>query len=282
MFAIYIINPRCQPTVPKANGYCGRWQYSRADSSFAPSQWETVLLCNDVSHWLGASLESALYSSLLVFHSWQLEQFPPIEYASLQISLLLPSVVVDIYHWPAYMNNGQGLLEMISFSSHISSHKAWKVSTTHLRRNSKVYQPFKITLSCLQKLVHNKNECKWKDSVHQSVRQSVSLFVFCPSFDLNTLQWIISVYPIHIWLSHRHQTSILWFLLDFVPYTDYCWRSVEGYPVLRTEFLSPTNLVGTWPCPSFSSFVFYVCPFVRNTFSVHFQIYHIGVYSATW
>ena len=26
----------------------------------APSQWETALLCNDVSHWLGASLESAL------------------------------------------------------------------------------------------------------------------------------------------------------------------------------------------------------------------------------
>ena len=33
----------------------------RADSRFAPSQWETALLCNDVSHWLGAGLESALY-----------------------------------------------------------------------------------------------------------------------------------------------------------------------------------------------------------------------------
>ena len=32
----------------------------RADSRFAPSQWETVLLRNDVSHWLGANLESAL------------------------------------------------------------------------------------------------------------------------------------------------------------------------------------------------------------------------------
>ena len=28
---------------------------------FVPSQWETALLCNDVSHWLGASLGSALY-----------------------------------------------------------------------------------------------------------------------------------------------------------------------------------------------------------------------------
>ena len=31
----------------------------RADSRLVPSQWETVLLCNDVSHWLGANLESA-------------------------------------------------------------------------------------------------------------------------------------------------------------------------------------------------------------------------------
>ena len=33
---------------------------NKADSRFAPSQWETALLCNDVSHWLGTNLESAL------------------------------------------------------------------------------------------------------------------------------------------------------------------------------------------------------------------------------
>ena len=32
----------------------------RADSRFVLSQWETALLRNDVSHWLGANLESAL------------------------------------------------------------------------------------------------------------------------------------------------------------------------------------------------------------------------------
>ena len=37
-------------------------QASGADSRFAPSQWEMALLCNDISHWLGASLESALAS----------------------------------------------------------------------------------------------------------------------------------------------------------------------------------------------------------------------------
>ena len=37
---------------------------SRANSRFVPSQWVTVLLCNDVSQWLGASLESALHSMI--------------------------------------------------------------------------------------------------------------------------------------------------------------------------------------------------------------------------
>ena len=32
----------------------------RADSKFTPSQWEMALLCNVVSHWLGANLESAM------------------------------------------------------------------------------------------------------------------------------------------------------------------------------------------------------------------------------
>ena len=32
----------------------------KADSRFVTSQWETVLLCNDVSHWLDANRESVL------------------------------------------------------------------------------------------------------------------------------------------------------------------------------------------------------------------------------
>ena len=34
---------------------------SRFDSRFAPSQWETLLQSNTISHWLGANLESALW-----------------------------------------------------------------------------------------------------------------------------------------------------------------------------------------------------------------------------
>ena len=47
-----------------ANDWC------RADSKFVPSQWETALLYNDVSHWLGASLESALLMYLYVKLRW--------------------------------------------------------------------------------------------------------------------------------------------------------------------------------------------------------------------
>ena len=34
--------------------------WCRADAKFAPSQWEAVLLCNEVSHWLGTNRESTL------------------------------------------------------------------------------------------------------------------------------------------------------------------------------------------------------------------------------
>ena len=33
---------------------------TKADSMFVSSQWEMALLYNGISHWLGASLESAL------------------------------------------------------------------------------------------------------------------------------------------------------------------------------------------------------------------------------
>ena len=39
------------------SSFCYCHATDKADSRFAPCQWETVLLCNDVSHWLGASLE---------------------------------------------------------------------------------------------------------------------------------------------------------------------------------------------------------------------------------
>ena len=67
------------------------WIKIQADLRFAPSQWETVLRCNDVSHWLGTSLESALRyreatiidafwwnSETLVYRKDNYKQFTPL------------------------------------------------------------------------------------------------------------------------------------------------------------------------------------------------------------
>ena len=56
MRVICTVEDRAEGLAPK---YAIRCHY-RADFRFAPSQWETALLCNDVSHWLGASIESVL------------------------------------------------------------------------------------------------------------------------------------------------------------------------------------------------------------------------------
>ena len=53
-----ILLPNWQFYLPRI---VGPWDmYGRADSRLVPSQWETPLLRNTVSHWLGANLEAAL------------------------------------------------------------------------------------------------------------------------------------------------------------------------------------------------------------------------------
>ena len=44
--------------------------YTGADSRLAPSQWEMSLQSNAISHWLGANLESALYTLLMTSSAW--------------------------------------------------------------------------------------------------------------------------------------------------------------------------------------------------------------------
>ena len=47
----------CAMTALGSNDFIDQAMNHRADSRLAPSQWETALLCNGVSHWLGACLE---------------------------------------------------------------------------------------------------------------------------------------------------------------------------------------------------------------------------------
>ena len=55
-----LLRGQCVPYLPGANELTHPSIDLWAESRFAPSQWETSLLCNKVSHWLGANLESAL------------------------------------------------------------------------------------------------------------------------------------------------------------------------------------------------------------------------------
>ena len=66
VYVIYIITPPGQQCIHTHDAVCG--VRIRVDSRFAPRQLETALLCNDVSHWLGTSLGSALR-----MHTWLIE-----------------------------------------------------------------------------------------------------------------------------------------------------------------------------------------------------------------
>ena len=79
-------------------------KYSRADSRFAPNQFETTLYCNDVSHWLWPSLESALFS---LYH---IELIVVWEYVGKSRSVLWHSGDWDIEHvaWNSFHVNAGG------------------------------------------------------------------------------------------------------------------------------------------------------------------------------
>ena len=72
----FLVSPFCRNDQKRSTGEvpgdvmnlwlaCRAWcmfRYYRANSRFASSQWDTTLQSNAVSHWLGTSLKSALYS----------------------------------------------------------------------------------------------------------------------------------------------------------------------------------------------------------------------------
>ena len=60
-FILLILTATCVNHPQHAQGNILKEQFNvMAESRFAPSQAEMLLLCNGVSHWLGTSLESAL------------------------------------------------------------------------------------------------------------------------------------------------------------------------------------------------------------------------------
>ena len=68
LLAGMVVRCGCKAGMVVRCGWLARTGF-RADFRFTLSQWEMVLLCNNVSHWLGASLESAL--GLPNTHMWR-------------------------------------------------------------------------------------------------------------------------------------------------------------------------------------------------------------------
>ena len=100
---------------------------SRADSRFAHSQWETALLCNDVSLWLSASRESSLMS------------IAPSLFASLSLSLTLfltTTSIIDKY--------------IIIYKSYTIYHK-WGTYSVWTLVNIHSYALWNVMHLCLQK-----------------------------------------------------------------------------------------------------------------------------------
>ena len=65
----------------------------RADSRLAPSQWETSLQSNGISHWMGASLESALIYMVWVRH-FQIKMNELIDGTLKQVSLVQTALII--------------------------------------------------------------------------------------------------------------------------------------------------------------------------------------------
>ena len=72
-------------TINSNHNSCDFYSYHisvSADSRFAPSQWETPLLCNGVSHWLGTSLESDMFICF-----WHPETYTCTFYSAVPLSI---------------------------------------------------------------------------------------------------------------------------------------------------------------------------------------------------
>ena len=103
----------------------------RADSRFAPSQWETALLCNDFSHWLGANLESAL----IPLHRYTIQYRRPgthlTNHIALKAQMTYDSAVLQFNHWIATQicicHNNSALIEYTKFGSNNCQDKSKKI-----------------------------------------------------------------------------------------------------------------------------------------------------------
>ena len=91
----------------------------RADSRFAPSQWETSLQSNAISHWLRANLESVLYPVLKMSCS-DLTRMIWYQNSSADNGCQATGPVIDLWTCPSLLPDKRPhdeLSELVRFSS---------------------------------------------------------------------------------------------------------------------------------------------------------------------
>ena len=76
----------------------------RADSRFAPSQWDTALFCNNISHWLESALHIVLIASQSTLSITPQMQLPGPVGAKLMAVLILHAVAVGPTGGPTVIN----------------------------------------------------------------------------------------------------------------------------------------------------------------------------------
>ena len=110
---------------------------SRADFGFAPSQWETVLLCNGVSHWLGASLESALLYRRHIYHYYLSDRWNSISVLHMKRhNIVMPGPAASVWVWHHSERDG------------VSNHRHLDCLLHRLFRRSKKTPKFRVTGLC--------------------------------------------------------------------------------------------------------------------------------------
>ena len=123
------------------------------------SQWETALLCNDVSHWLGASLKSALkiYPSVSVItfpNAFFLEKFPMWTNISFHFIRIIETMMN--WHWLGYWRGTE------QASSHCLD-KRWPTQFTaaYIRHQD----PFDLLFRYIQALILVNEACRTFDKM---------------------------------------------------------------------------------------------------------------------
>ena len=124
------------------------WTCIRADSRFSHSQWETVLLCNDVSHWLAANQ----VSHVCVWTHWGLHRMVMVSTHWGRVTHICVSKLIIIGSGnglspgrrQAINNTAISLIEpsRTKFAEIFNETRTLSFKKVHLKRSSAKWRPF--------------------------------------------------------------------------------------------------------------------------------------------